>query len=423
MSRAWAPAVVIAAALAPRLLLFAVFAPSPELFAAPDSDLYARLARTLLAVGRFAAAPDAPHETFRTPGYPCLLAAVFGVAGESRHAVIALQIAISTLTAAGVYALGRRLAGDGAGLWAGLSIALSPWQIYHANLLLSETLAGALLLAAVLCAAAGARGALGAGLLLGASVLVRPFGVFFIVICLVWLLLRDSSPLPRRLVPLGWMTLGYALPVVGWMTVNAAASGHFALTTIGGYNLLEARAGGVRIAVYRETHEQALRALYTELDRRGAGQEWSAAEREAAARALALEVIAAHPAAFAYSAAKSVAQLYNGVNADLYQRLVFRATEPAELVPRRWVFGLWAGAHLAALGMVYALAGRGLLRLWRARDWATWWLLSAASVYPAVLLLGAATAYARYRVPFEPFIALLAALGAPQTNRSAAVSR
>jgi hypothetical protein len=110
-----------------------------------DWPVYARVAHNILAgCGVSLSAPGAacvPHFGGNgLPGYPAFIAAVWGVFGGGKGAVLWAQAIVAALAVPGLaYGVGR-LAGSRVGLACGLVAALSPLQAFMAREGLAETL-------------------------------------------------------------------------------------------------------------------------------------------------------------------------------------------------------------------------------------------------------------------------------------------
>ncbi len=151
-----------------------------------------------------------PLTAFRVPGYPLLVAAVTGGRPDA-WALIAVQALLSTGSVVLCALLARRLAGDRAGLIAGLALALYPYAAWHDTALQETGLFTFLALGATLAVMALQRqgdwrmGVL-AGMLLGAGILTR------------------ATLLPFALLALGWAALAGRKAAVGAMLGLAATA-------------------------------------------------------------------------------------------------------------------------------------------------------------------------------------------------------
>lgn len=445
--------IALAVATVARLVVFGAFARDPALFVTPDTGLYVDLAKHLAEEGEFVSSTEggAPH-TFRTPGYPAFLAAGRLAFGDRAWPVILVQIALGLAAIALTWRLVGEMFHPYAGGFAALLLALSPTQAYQSCLLVTEALFTPLLVAGVFALwrfheslsarPVGPRPwalALASGLLFGLAVLTRPFGILLPGVALLFL----GAALWKRpgALALGaalWIA-GFALPVGGWIARNHAKAGVAAISSIGGYNLLDSRATGVLMAQEGITYEEASARLFSELDRRMAERGLEPGEvrlghttitagpvraefdhdpvtyeaaRTAEARRMALEMLRENPGVFAANCARSLASLYLGANGAFFHRL-FRGSvtvEPLGGVARLAFFG-WAGAQLAGLCLAYALALLAVAHLIRRRSVSRFVLFVGLSIYPFALLVGAVTAHSRYRAPFEPYLAALAGAG------------
>jgi hypothetical protein len=137
----------------------------------PDQVEYLELGRNLLQKHSLEFHDERFDQTvraYRTPGYPLLIA----VCGANLRFIRIVQTLIDTSTVLAAYLLARKWLSPGASLFAGFIVAVNPFLIYFAGLILSETLFIAMLAwgMAMLCRFTGP-------LLLALSVMVRPSAV------------------------------------------------------------------------------------------------------------------------------------------------------------------------------------------------------------------------------------------------------
>lgn len=182
------------------------------------------------------------RQTYRTPGYPLLLAATGGGgSGAPTDAIIAVQALLAGLTTLVLVFTFRRLWGDRLALFAGALTALDPFPKHYVTRILSEVLAG--FLVAVTAYAfvrawqeRSARWWAAAGLAAAALTLTRP--LFALAIPLLAI-----AALPR-LRFLAAVLAGSALLLIPWLGWTTAATGRPALSSFGeGWNLLLAAHG------------------------------------------------------------------------------------------------------------------------------------------------------------------------------------
>jgi hypothetical protein len=111
-------------------------------------------------------------------GYPALLAGGYALFGARPVVAMALNALVGAAGAWGAHALAARCANRRGAAVAGLLVALEPALVAYTPALMTEAVAGGLVLLAAVCATGGRRGLLArgaaTGLLLGLSLLVRP---------------------------------------------------------------------------------------------------------------------------------------------------------------------------------------------------------------------------------------------------------
>jgi hypothetical protein len=186
--------------------------------------------------------------TYRTPGYPLLLAVIGGGEdGASRAALFAVQVA---LYGAGVFLLAltaRRLWAESTALVAAGLLMLDPFSKRYVALVLTETLAGFLLLAAAYAFVRAwqehsLRWWAGAGVALSALVLVRPVFALAVPLAAVGALVAGRG---RRRVLAAVAVLGASAALIApWLGRNWAVAGEPVLGGFGtGLGLLVAAHG------------------------------------------------------------------------------------------------------------------------------------------------------------------------------------
>lgn len=165
------------------------------LAALPDQIEYLALGKSLLA-GDGLVFTDArfgtPVHAFRAPGYPTFVAML----GASVTGVRVAQAVLDTLTVLGAALLARRVFGRGE-LVAALLVALNPFSIYFASLILTETLFTSLLVWGTLLLLTGGTRVFVVGIgVLAVSVLVRP-GAVALPVVLATVAAMSRTTLPR----------------------------------------------------------------------------------------------------------------------------------------------------------------------------------------------------------------------------------
>lgn len=125
---------------------------------------------------------------FKAPGYPAWVGLWYALLGHHPVAVRLVQVPLGAITIGLTWVLSRRLFGLKTAAVAALVVALYPLAWQYEQLLYPESLATPLTLAALILIFTGIpspRRAVGLGLVVGVSLLVRPSGEFLILGTLV----------------------------------------------------------------------------------------------------------------------------------------------------------------------------------------------------------------------------------------------
>ncbi|HSA55947.1 MAG TPA: glycosyltransferase family 39 protein, partial [Gemmatimonadaceae bacterium] len=215
---------------------FEGLAAPPNASAFYDGVEFEQIARHLVEEGRFAR-DEGGLTSFRAPGFPFLLAAVYAVAGPGNH--VAAHIAfclVGALVVLPTYVLGRLLAGPAVAVLSGALVAVLPGVAYYSIHFSSEPLHTlALVSATALLAAAAARGRaellLAGGVALGVAALVRPVALYFLPLFAVALAFCYPG---RRARAALLLALGALLVVLPWTLRNWRAHDRWLLIASNG---------------------------------------------------------------------------------------------------------------------------------------------------------------------------------------------
>jgi 4-amino-4-deoxy-L-arabinose transferase-like glycosyltransferase len=421
-ARPWlAPAVIVLVAL---LVRAAVVVADDGYVPANDSFQYDGMARSIAAGDGYPQSPlllQGGATAFRGPTYPFLLGGVYAVSGDSVTAGRLAGAALGALTVLLVYLIARRIWSRRVGLVAAGMTAVFPPLVLLSRELLSESVFLVLMLAAVLCVlsfrASGAapRWAAVAGVVCGLAVLTRNVGVVLIlpVALGVWTL-RPRLSGQAALAPL-LVVLCAALVVAPWALRNAIEFGRFIpVTSSVGYT----PAGTYNEASYRDSDAHAAwrnpqlvpgySALFVT---QGVDEGTVDATLRREARQFAWD----HPAYVAEASGWNLLRVFeivggsvvNQKGQEVYQRGIGSEVPSAERV------GLGLAAVLALLGILAIVRPR-----WGADATAApsariprgpWflWMIPVLMVLVTVPLNG----LPRYRLPADPFLLMLSAVG------------
>lgn len=252
-----AVAAVLAGLFLKLALLCLVHAARPQGVVYIDTGTYVRPARALLSRGTFSPSPErAPEpEINRTPGFPLLIAAVYGLFGEKSWLISLVGVLASAGTGVAVASLATRFAGPRAGSWSAALVTFEPGSFFRSIDLLTDTtftfLFGAslaLLVRTVDRGRSGSGDALLAGLSLALATLVRPISYYavplLVVVAGVAVARRTASP-RRGLVAAGCVLAAPLVLLGGWQVRNGLRAGTWQFAPIAGSELLFYRAAPV----------------------------------------------------------------------------------------------------------------------------------------------------------------------------------
>lgn len=356
----------------------------------------------------------------RGPGYPYLLGGVYALSGDSLTAGRLAGAALGALGVLLLYSIAKRIWGRRIGLLAAALAAAFPPLVLLSRDLVSESLFIALELAAVLCVlefrrTGGAlRWAAGAGALCGLAALTRNTAVALVlpVALGVWTMrprLRPASLAAPAIV------LGCAvLLVVPWMIRNQAEFGRFVpVTTSSGF----AAAGTYNEGSLRDSGShgawrdpQTIPQFTPLFVTPGIDEGEADVELRQAARDFAWE----HPGYVAETTAWNLLRLFEVAGGSVVD-------DEGHVVEGRGVGSADPAAERAGIAIAVALALLGAFAILRSRSRARSRgaapLLPAGPLFlwlvPILMILVAApiAGLPRYRLPADPFLLILAAIG------------
>jgi 4-amino-4-deoxy-L-arabinose transferase-like glycosyltransferase len=359
--------------------------------------------------------------TFRTPGYPLLLALL----NDNVTAIVVVQALLAGLTVFLAGLVGSRLFNSRVGLLGASLLAVDIPSIFSSGMVMSEVLFTlSVVLAAALVWGVGSRKPqaasckpLLAGLVLGFAVLVRPVALLAFVPFGVALVARRTW---RGLV---MMLATFSLLPGLWMARNYHHYRRFSLTSNGGYNLLYANAAAVVGDEQHVSWDSARIELARDFTSRLAMD--NPLELADLMTRRATSIILHDPLRYAWICLRGVPKVIAGIKSDDLVLRTLAAKVPATqgsvlLNPGygssgvRLAIWLLAGFELltAIGGFLLALISLGFRR-WRAERLT----LVVIGLYFVVVALPFTDG--RFRVPAMPFLYLAAAtLLAGRTRRS-----
>lgn len=206
----------------------------------PDTGEYLILGHTLLETGQFLNGDHLTPASFRTPGYPFLIAILVKIF-ESDIAIQFTQFLLVGISSVFIYLLGVRLWSKWVGFTAAALYVFDPLVLLYSFTTMAETLFNVIFFGATVLLtkeSATKWHFLAGGLLMGAATLVRPMGLYLLPVFFLWIVLNNWKRW-RVVAQQGIVLfLGVALLVVPWMSFNQVRSGHFTISSIGPYDML-----------------------------------------------------------------------------------------------------------------------------------------------------------------------------------------
>ncbi len=220
---------IAVAAIAPRL---AVLLHERGRILTAFTDKSDDFAQTFIHHGTFGFILGEPS-AYTQPLYGFFLIPIYWILGRNWWAVGGAQIAVATVTAVLVYAIGARVMSRRAGTIAAILSTLNPYLVWHDVHLNREVLDQLVAAALILCTLVAAdrrsvKWATAAGLFGGLAVLGNVRLIFIPLVVAAYLVIRNGwSWAPAALV------VAAALTITPWVVRNKVEVGCFALTTDG----------------------------------------------------------------------------------------------------------------------------------------------------------------------------------------------
>ena len=338
---------------------------------------------------------EAHASAWKAPLYPAWVGIIYELLGPSPTRVELVQaLVLAPLSVLLAWLLARHLFGARVAIWSAFVVAVFPlaWELF--GLLYPEALAiplTTLLLLLVLNRTPSTGLALGAGLVLGINLLVRPTSVFLLAgIAVAWVL---ASGWGRGLGLAALCAAAAALVVLPWTVRNTVLNDGdvipISVQDAAAYGTFNDDAAGDPVYPY------AWRPLISEMPAVFEGPPVSDAAVRSGAQQAALDYIGEHP----FSLAEAF--YWNGLSR------LWDVRRPARALDEVPFEGRSEAVTGAGLAMYYALLALALFALWRQRHRREV-VLPVLAVALAASVVFISASGTRYRAPLEPLIAILA---------------
>lgn len=419
--RRLAPAAIVVLAL---LLRIAVIAADSGYEPGNDAFEYDYYARSVAAGGGY---PQSGYllqggpTAIRGPGYPYLLGAVYAVSDDSATLGRLAGAALGTLSVLLLYLIAKRIWGRRVGLVAMGMGAVFPPLVLVSRDLVSESLFIALELGAVLCvlnfrrSGGELRWALASGALSGLAALTRNTGLALILPVAIGLWPRQPGPRRSSVLAPASAIACAAIAVTPWIARDAVEFGRFVpITTSGGiatagtYNEDSFRDSGTHGAWRDPQIVPAFAPLFTTP---GIDEATADVKLRHAAQDFAWQ----HPGYVAETAAWNLLRLFEVAGGSVVdargQPVEDRGIGSADPAVER--IGIVVAVALAVIGALAVVRSRRRGKLPRDGEGRVpsgplfLWLVPILMLAVAAPIAG----LPRYRLPADPFLLILAAIG------------
>jgi 4-amino-4-deoxy-L-arabinose transferase-like glycosyltransferase len=403
--------VVLAIAFACRVVVWLAALPDPTRYLSPpDSPEYVSIAHNLVAGHGFSADASPPYQPDlrRTPTYPSLLAAVFLMRDGSVTMAALVGVVLSAVAVAATFWIAARLFGRGAAIAASVLLAIDVSTVSYGTVIMTEAAFTFLLLAGVMMLMlrpSASRLAAGGGALFGLAALCRPAGVFLSIVSLAICAWRQTGR-RRALRDYVWVNLVFLLLLLMWVARNTIVADTTTLSSIWSVNLYFHRAAAVEARLLGQDPEQVQKRWQQEFD--ALSSTMTESEKLEWMTGQARSVIASHPWTYLQITIDGFVRMMKPDASELHRLLDQpEGSSGARALDTIAALQLWIFYPAVIVGIVTVARDSSL------RGGA---LIPLAFIASFILVSGP-EAYARFRVPITPFLAMLGGVGIEQVLR------
>ena len=386
-----------------------------------DSQQYLSLAQSILDDQRYASSIAPQIDLFRAPGYPIFLTVILWLTGGSLMAVLLVQYVLGLLCALLLYLLGKEIINAGVGVLGSTLFLLSPNTLFWSATIMTEILFAVGLLLAIFLTWRVVRDQFPLwpiGILLGGLSLIRPIGLYLMLLWGVWFLLgyllkAAWIPAGRRIAQFFLMSL---LVVTPWFLRNYYKHGEFTLSTVSATTVSSFHLALSLVEAEEISWEEAkLKVL----------------EMESDGSAL-FSIIQSYPGDFIKVQVRGIARTVLGTEVGTWMKLISGQTYAGSGILNALLSGNLStikeaianistsnsasALFLLAWGLLYTfiIAGLSLIGIMRVVRYGGVELRTMAILFLVIMLYlivtPGAAGEARFRVPVEPLLAFLSAM-------------
>ncbi len=407
-----------------RIVVILFVAPDQSRMFNGDSPQYDCLAQTLAAGGSYECPEVAEFSSvLRPPGYPLIIAACYAVFGAGGWlAAICLNIPALMLLYIGLLRLLQAAGAPAASRWAALVIVAEPLMLLYSKELVPEPIFTALLVwSAVLVLRGGLKQMVFGAVLLGIATLVKPVGLYLVILWALFVLWRRRSLIAPLL-----LVVVFGAAIAPWLLFVHSKTDSWTFTSTQSKNLGVGHTSYVRAEVEGLTYFEAHIAVQEEIERRAQNlprRDYKSMDSLWAAYAG--EYLSAHPFVYAKTILKGMAiTIYDPGRLVLKRTLHGDDSSELGLTNIIATEGLW-GAFMRlftqepvmAVVLLFNLLLMVLLTLAVLAGLKTFWLRNrTVMIFTGMTLmylwvLGGPNGYARFRLYLMPFLLVIASYG------------
>jgi 4-amino-4-deoxy-L-arabinose transferase-like glycosyltransferase len=389
-----------------------------------DSTGYVLMADSILQGDTSLVTNDEATRSLRTPGYPLFLAGIFSLTREP-FVIVIMQILIALCTIPFIYSIGRRLTNGSVSFFATLAYILYPTIAFLNTQILAETLfmlftTLSLWLLFVVTPTWSPR-YLAAGAAAGVAILIRPSFMYVVPLLVAYIVISEHT-LWRKLISGTIVAIATIAILAPWLNANQRDFGQTTLSTAGNFNILyvyipqflaqksESEEGW--LSIQQKFITQTREAGYEIGSHRASEYERQQIKAELSGKIVSYVIFHLERSilTFVSSGIKMVNNEFTELGKPIFSatpwlvQQVYTHGFSWELIKNNFL--AFFDAALMALFAVLTPIGIAVA-IWR-RDKMIWGLLLILGMILVSVLLAGPNGNARYRMPIQPYIFLLA---------------
>ncbi|MCK4352832.1 glycosyltransferase family 39 protein [candidate division WOR-3 bacterium] len=234
-----------------------------------DSYQYNELAKNMIEYHRFSVYPESAYipEPARTPGYPFLIGIVYSIFGPKPQIIIFLQTLIDAITAVLIYIIVAFSFTRLAGFISGIIYAVNLHQALYTTQILTETSFTFFLFLSLffLLRFIKIRNyyyLIISSILIGVATFIKPIAIYFPIFICIWLLISFKDRLKIALKSSAIVLLVFIAVITPWGLRNYLCFGKFFISIMDDINLAQFNAASVLARKEKITEDEARKRIF-----------------------------------------------------------------------------------------------------------------------------------------------------------------